>query len=98
MISSMKEIRENGGIECDKEVGSPLTEGLSEVVIIKLGPRTKGSSHKDLGEAVSIRGSCKDKKGPKEKLGMFKKWPGDHCGCGLVREEQSICNLISCFP
>lgn len=52
MISSMKEIRENDGLECHKEIGSPLTEGLSEMVIIKLGPRTKESSHKDLGKAI----------------------------------------------
>lgn len=67
MINSKKEIRENDGIECDKEVGSPLTEGLSEVVIMKLEPRTKESSHKDLGEPISIRGSCKDKKDPRQR-------------------------------
>ena len=42
----MKEIRENNGIGSSKEVGSPLLdwvvrEGLSEEVIMKLGPNMK---------------------------------------------------------
>lgn len=54
MISGMKEV--NDGIVSGKEVGSPLSdcvvrEGLSEEVIIKLGPRTKErASHTKIWE------------------------------------------------
>lgn len=67
MISEMKEIRESDGIGSGKGIGSPLLggairEGLSEEVIIKLGPKTKESTTRYPGEDISISRSYKDER------------------------------------
>ena len=85
MICGMMEVKENNGVVSGKEVGSPLLdrvvrEGLSEEVIIKLGPKMQERVNctKIWERLFQSKEAARMKRTPgKGKLDMFKTWQGD---------------------